>query len=75
MFFIVNNSKRGPLNSKAVVALEKYLIEHAYERNPTGLINKQHAKQPPWSIKGGLRSGRGSNSKSSTEFKKMFWFE
>jgi len=76
MFFVVHDRKRGPTNSKAIKAVEKFLIEQAYERNPKGIINKQHAKPPQWSIRGVIRTeGRGKSSKSAKKFKEMMGFD
>jgi len=78
MFFIVANKKQGPTNAKAIKALEKFLIEQAYERNKD-IINKQHAKLPQWSIRHVMLSKvRGKPPKGAAEnaraFKAMMGF-
>jgi hypothetical protein len=76
MFLIVQNRTRGSANLKAIKAVEKFLIEQAYEKNPKGLLNKQNAKPPQWSIRGVIRTGgKGKSSKSSTQFKAMMGFD
>ena len=69
-FFVVLNSKRGPVNNSVICKMEKFLIETASNKNPDGLLNKVHnRKSVSWRIKGVVNATRGQPSCEAQCFK------
>ncbi|MCH8861390.1 MAG: hypothetical protein IID51_02635 [Proteobacteria bacterium] len=72
MFFLPLPVKKGPDNQNVIANAERFLIELAFAKNPTALLNKKHAKTPTWSIRGVLRTkGKGAPTTDARTFKAM----
>ena len=69
MFFVVHPDGRGIPNSKMIGDMEDFLIQVAVAKNPS-LRNIRGVAQKAWGIQGVLRAGKGSTTKSSSQFKK-----
>lgn len=68
MFFVLPGQRKNKAPTNTIGEMEKFLITAAYERNKD-LINKQHAKDGTWTIKGVY--GRGRSTQDESSFKTM----
>jgi len=70
-FLLRSKSTKGATNRSAILQLERFLIERAFDKNPK-LINKQHAKEPSWSIKHVIRDPSHSRpTREAQSFKRL----
>lgn len=69
---LAHPTRRGPVNHSAIDGLELELIQHAYARNPTELMNERRIEDLPiYSVAGVLRSGRGKPSGDARELRRI----
>jgi hypothetical protein len=71
LFFVFHPRQKGPTNKPFIGALETYLIEQAYWRNPVGLTNKNKLPKHLWSIAGTLRPDRGKPSQAAIDLRTL----
>lgn len=71
MLFVCRNDNRRKIAQPELNSLETFLIQSALFKNPE-LTNIQGTKNiPEWTIRGVIRSGKGSSGTLSGIFKKM----
>jgi len=68
--FLVYPLHPGPVNKKAIIELENFLLQAGMAVNPA-LRNIRGCIEPCWGIKGIVRSGPGARSKDAHDFAKM----
>jgi hypothetical protein len=71
MYFVVHPRQKGRTNEKQIEAIEDFLIQAGFAKNPE-IQNVKGTQQPLWSIKGVIRSGAGNRNRSETQFIKLF---
>lgn len=70
LFFVIAPVKQGAPNSVHIGELEEFLIQTGLAANPE-LLNIKGTKAEEWGIGGVLRGGKGNQSKSARDFKKI----